>query len=680
MTLHVASFGGGVVLEGAADTRKIDEVLRADSVEIGPRGALVAASDVTDYTTLLDGRLVPIPWSRLWALLSAMPGFDQTKVLCVGEGVASDFPGNPYGPAYLLRSISRQNEGATTGTPQIVEPFVVVGNPPMAPSPEGIVVTGYPWPGVWTIPPGLPGPDIQVNVAFFNLGAREGFAPRSNPVFGLYVAVQIVGATSFGVQPIKNFNALGTGPLGDGVPMAGGGLDTGTMAQQLYFRGVIAYNNHGFGWGFDSADATNGDGPARIMFTNLGKPLKYGNDNIDVAGVDRLFTDSDAIVLGDAGEIVRGAIKIFGKLFFGTNRSLHFIAGYGRDSFLSDGATPVMKAFNIVGPWAMIEGPDKLLYGVSDQGLWNFGGEGLPSPLFQKLINFDGKSPGWWDLIWTDPTRALNAYPGRTNQDLVWTAVDWDRHQVLVGIPWCNASLGYGYGQDTVVIKYHVLTGGFTKQTFPNVQYTAAGYARREGQQRETRFMGTATNGQVTVQRYGYKAGPSISPVMPVSLPAMTLGWYVPFGPDGEGDVRRCYLTLAWEAASALPLVFDVTTTVDQKQVDAFALSIQDTPPGGTPGDYWLDTSQTEFSIGDAIATPTVPARGGFLLKTLASDGVTWNAIAGQGGEGLRVTVAIPLTRVVGTRVTVGLATRSAAGRFQLEGFGLNPGTGTADS
>ena len=44
--------------------------------------------------------------------------------------------------------------------------------------------------------------------------------------------------------------------------------------------------------------------------------------------------------------------------------------GYGRDSFLSDGATPVTKAYNIVGPTHLIEGPDRAMYGVSDEGLW----------------------------------------------------------------------------------------------------------------------------------------------------------------------------------------------------------------------------------------------------------------------------------------------------------------------
>ena len=55
-----------------------------------------------------------------------------------------------------------------------------------------------------------------------------------------------------------------------------------------------------------------------------------------------------------------------------------------------------------------------------------------------------------------------------------------------------------------------------------------------------------------------------------------------------------------------------------------------------------------------------------------------WSAISGQGGQGTRTTVELPLTRVTGTRVTIACACTAANGRFQFEGLGLNPGDGRA--
>jgi len=39
--------------------------MSADSLEIGPRGQLVAASDLSDYYTLEDLQAVAAPWTAL---------------------------------------------------------------------------------------------------------------------------------------------------------------------------------------------------------------------------------------------------------------------------------------------------------------------------------------------------------------------------------------------------------------------------------------------------------------------------------------------------------------------------------------------------------------------------------------------------------------------------------------
>ncbi len=660
MTLHVPTFVGGVVLEGGAESRGINELLEADSLEIDRRGPLVAASDRSDYTTLLD--LSAAPWSRLYGILSmAIPGAVQS--IAIGEGI-----GPSFNLEYIMNFFARS--GAASTTPfapdganffQFTPPFL-----PFTPSGNGVIVTGVTFPGVFDVATAVP-PE-QVTVSLVCLGAREGATPRSAP--GLHVLMANPPGVEVVAYPIGMFEALGTGVLSADYP-------GGTEAKHLFPRGILGYNNHVLAYGFDEADTANGEGPNRVMFCNLGKPIKWGNDNQGAAGTDRAFTDSDAIVLGDQGEIIRSGRAWAGRAWFGTDRGLHFIGGYGRDSFLTDGAQPIARSYNVVGP-NLIEGPDKLLYGVGDQGLWGFDGSTF-APHFRKLVDFSGRSSGYWDLIWTDPTASAAAYPGRTNQDLVWTAADYERRQVLVGIPFCSASAGYGSGLDTVVLKLHVDNGGFTRQVFSNVALTAAGYFRREGQMPDTRFLGTATAGEVTVERYGHRSSATTPPVMPERLPVAEFGWYSPFGADGAGVIRRGYLTLAWEDADALPLVFAVTTTIDQNTVDSFALTVGPDAPGSpAQGDLWLDTSESDPSIGNGSSTGTVPARGGYLLKTYSAGALEWSVVPGQGGSGTRATMQLPLTRVTGTRVTVRARCVAAAGRFQWEGLGLNPGGGTA--
>lgn len=625
MSLHVNNFGGGIVVEGSVDTQRTDEVQVADDVDIGPRGALVVTTTPSDYLELLDqpGN----PWSQLWALLEC-GGFNFSKVFAVGEGD----PGTGT-TRYIFSAFNREGESSPLA--------FVVGSvfPPASGgfvvSAEGVRVLGAEFAGIFWIRFGTAGVAVSGDPAggrfyFVNIGAREGQAPTSAP--GLFAVGVVPPSTAPSPNEIIRFDALGTGEAGSlGVPTdykdGEGGANFGSSARQLHFRGIIAYNNHLFGWGYDTADdrwskisgitnanpgvvttsaahgyktgdiarirgvdgmsqvngqsftitvtgATtfsigvnttaygayiagakdfamvgNGDGPNRVMFSNLGRPLRWGNDK-GTSGTDRAFVDSDAIVLGDAGEIIRHAIVWSGKLIFGTNKGLHYIAGYGRDSFLTDGANPIMRSFNVIGG-NLIEGPDKCLYGVGDQGLWcltELGG--IPKPLFDQLRDYSGRSTGYWDLIWTDVTRAAT-YPGTTNQDLVWTAVDWDRMQVVIGIPWCSIANGYGYGTDTVILKYHVRNGGFTRQQFAGVQYTAAGYFRAQAQQAAMKFLGTPTSGEAQVKRYGFNQALAYSP-RDTDVPAsavVKLGPYAPFGADGRGVARRMYLVFSVEGA-----------------------------------------------------------------------------------------------------------------------------------
>lgn len=633
-SLHVSNFGGGIVIEGSADAQHTDEVAAADNVDIGTRGALVVTSAPTNYLVLNDA--IPNPWSKLWAVLESS-GFNFSKVLAIGEGNATGVI------QYIFATFNREGEASplafTAGNffpPAGAASFPVQAN--------GVAVLGSEFAGVYWVRFGTAGgavagtDPVAVRMYFVNIGAREGQAPTSAP--GMFAVVVTPPATALTAYEIMTFDALGTGQGGSlAVPVDyknGEGFGFfGSFARQLHFRGIISYNNHMFGWGYDASDdrwsrisgitnanpgvvttaaahgyktgdsvrirgvngmtqvngqtytiivtgattfsigvntgaygayvasATDwvmngaGDGPNRVMFCNIGRPTRWGNDK-GTLGTDRAFEDSDAIVLGDSGEIIRGAIVWGGKLIFGTNKGLHYIGGYGRDSFLTDGANPIMRSFNIVGPNAMIEGPDKCLYGVSDQGLWVLSElGGIPKPVFEKLRDRNLRSNGYWDLIWTDNTRA-DTYPGKTNQDLVWTAVDWDRMQVVVGIPWCSIANGYGYGTDTVVLKYDVRGGGFTRQKFTGVQYTAAGYFRAQAGQAAAKFLGTATAAQSQIQKYSQKVVSTDTPPLP-STALIKVGPYEPFGADGQGTVRKLYGVIAFEPALGTTSINGIT-------------------------------------------------------------------------------------------------------------------------
>ncbi len=762
MGLAVSDFSGGIVVDGSADTQRTNECQIIDSFDISPRGQLIVTSEATDYLVLKDNAGSPAPWRWLWALLECA-GFNFSQVTAVGEGDAGAGIN-----AYIMNSFNREGVasplaftlGSSFGTLGVSLPVL----PPML---QGAVVTSADFAGIF---PALPiATPVKVRLYLINIGSREGTAPNLAP--GLHAVI----VTPPGVVPVPfqigGFDSLGTGICGlCGIPVAlgGEGGSPGTKGRQLYFRGVIAYNNFVFGWGYDASDeriatitnitqaavgantplvttaaahgynvgdvvlfkgvvgmtqinglyATvtstpltttfalsiptnafsayasdgrsivgNGDGPCRVMFSNLGTPLKWGNDNIAATATDRLFTDSDAIVLGDAGEIIRGAITWGGKLYFGTNKGLHYVSGYGRDSFTTDGATPVMRSYNIVGPHAMIEGPDKHLYGVSDQGLWRLDVSSPyvipvpPKPLFQQLRDFKGRSNGYWDQIWTENnpvnagsfivgrsyiilvvgttnftaigasantigviftatgvgsgtgTATVNParYPGVTNQDLIWTAVDWERQQVIIGIPWCSIANGFGFGFDTIVIKYNCVGGGFTRQQFAGFQYTAAGYFRAQAGQAAVRLLGSGASNyfvviNATVQRYGYKATNNATPALPLALPKVRFGPYLPFGPDGDGVVKRLYSVIAWDALGT-PLQITGITQANPAVVSTIA------PHGFVTGQQVdiYGTNNMVQSIGTfLIVVGTNPAQ--FSLKTLAGaavDSTAWTAFAG---------------------------------------------------
>lgn len=445
----------------------------------------------------------------------------------------------------------------------------------------------------------------------------------------------------------------------------------GTKSKQFFPRGIVPFNNHIFFWGFDNKDATKGDGPNRLMFSNLGNPFKVGND--PGGGGDRDFLDTDAINIGGSGEIIRAGYPWAGKLWIATNKELHYLAGFGRESFLTNGSVGIRKSRNVCGPNCLIEGPDGLLYGVSTEGLWAFDGEQV-DPIYRKLVSFSSKSTNWWDLIWRDSARAT-AYPGQTNQDLVWMLADPETMQVWVVIPHCSAANGYGFGTDTVIIKYHVQTEGFTRQVLTNQTITAGMLMRRELGSPTKRFVGRSAGAGTNLAAYASKADATVSPIMPANLPDVVFGEYAPFGVNDSGITRRVWLSLSWETVASLPIVFSITPTIDGESLATNKLSIQVAAPGApADGDLWLDTSGTDTNLGNATAGAIVPAAADYLLKRWISSWNKWWIVPTGGGELLtRVTVPIAFRAIKGMRLKLRIQCTSATGRYQIEGVGLEP-------
>jgi hypothetical protein len=649
-TLHVPAFSGGVVRLGSTDAQQVTELAACEKFDIGDRGQLVLASDLTDYTSIHDSFGGGADPGEAFGLgVGTFAGAERLGVLV--RGLAA-------GPinSYLLGTPAPEGAAAVTSSTPLGTSAIAA---------QGALVTfaGFPF---------LNAAGVQMAPQFVNVAARSTQSPRSGPGLVVYNNATATFKT------IDQYDALGTGPLAtDGT--------VGTRGKKLFFRGIAAYNGHLFGWGFDNADAANGAGPNRLMFSNLANPFKFGNDNIAASG-DRPFTDSDALVIGEVGEEIRAALAWRGKLWIATNRELHYLAGYGRESFQTDGVVGVHRTEHACGPHGLCEGPDGMLYGLSASGLWAFDGSAAPERLYRKLRDFAGRSPGWFDCLWTDTTRAVG-YPGQTNLDLAWLVSVPEAQQVWCVIPFCDATAGYGFGADTVVIKYHVETGGFTKQTFPGVALTHGAFVRQTPTARGGLYVletnGTGT-GRATVRRYAARATPATPPVVPATTPAPTIQTipYAPFGPDGAGICRKVLLTLAWESAAALPLHLALGATVDDESVASCRLSIAAVSPESlllvpAEGDLWLDTSGTDAAIGVGTAGAAIAAGADYVLKRHRNG--AWTKVYGAGGQkGARATVPVAFPPRRGTRVQVSVALDTtvatpAAGRFQLEGLGLAP-------
>lgn len=153
-------------------------------------------------------------------------------------------------------------------------------------------------------------------------------------------------------------------------------LDLAGGSEDLYFRGVISFQQHLWGWGFGSGTtAANGYRPELARFS---KPI------FDTAG--GLFTGgTDSLTLGNRvrsqREQIVGAGVAGESLFFGAPFQLTRITGYGRDSWFKQ---PVDQSHGFVGPKCMVTVGDTLYY-WSSRGPMRITALGAPEPLWDVV-------------------------------------------------------------------------------------------------------------------------------------------------------------------------------------------------------------------------------------------------------------------------------------------------------
>lgn len=633
-SLIVPGFSGGVVLNASSDSQAVDELLEADGCDIGPRAQLVSAGQTSVYTNQVDIN-ASVTLKPVFGMTSGQ-WLQATQVLFVAAG--------DLGLKYYVVIFDPSTEGAVIST---ATRFRLAG---ATVPPYGSLVTFASFP--YADPTG-----VQVRPLLINMGSRGTDEPNASE--GTRVML-----LPLAISRLSNYDFLGTGVDGE--------FPGGTNSVQPHFRGIAAYNNHVFGWGWDNNVATTGDGPNRLMFSNVGNPLKWGNDNISPVGTDRAFADTDAINIGGAGESITGCLGSQGKLWIGTNRGLHYLQGYGRESFITDGTTGVAKSLDVVGPHALFEGPDGMLYGCSTRGLWVY--DGKVEHIYRKLVNPNRKSPGFWDLIWYDASRDPG-YPGKTNQDLVWMMSDPETQQIWTVIPFCNATTGYGPGLDTVIVKFHVESEGFTRQVILGLCLTHGVHVKRSGNNPDTTLAGdshpSSTN---AIYKYAARASENSSPTS--SPMALTFGEYAPFGSDGIGICRVLYVTLSWENNGVLPITATLTPSVDQQSLTPVILKISATEPvAPADGTLWLSISNGDTNIGNATAGSMIPASNDHLLKCWIASWGKWKMVArADGSQGTRATIPIAITPTKGTRVKMRCQI-AGGGRISIESLGLSPST-----
>jgi len=146
----------------------------------------------------------------------------------------------------------------------------------------------------------------------------------------------------------------------------------GSGLEDTYFRGVVSFQQHLWGWGYGSQAAADNDRPELLRF---GQPFFAAMKQGDSFAVGhRVRSQRERIM----GAVVAGEV-----LYVGTRYSLWPITGFGRNSW--DKSRPLDDSYGFAGPFAAAAARNGWLYYWSNRGPLRCEGISRPEPIFERL-------------------------------------------------------------------------------------------------------------------------------------------------------------------------------------------------------------------------------------------------------------------------------------------------------
>jgi hypothetical protein len=396
------------------------------------------------------------------------------------------------------------------------------------------------------------------------------------------------------------------------------------------------------------------------MFSNLGNPLKWGNDNIALS--------ARIALLGHRRDSRRRLGRSHHRAALRAGQTLD---RHQPRTALASGLRPRLvhhRRHDVGRQLAGRHRPERArgrpgqesLRLLVARALGLVDGE-LVEHIYRKLVD---PNETLARLLGSDLVRRDargGTYPGRTNADLVWLLSVPSLNQLWVVIPFCNAAAGAGFGSGHRHHQVPHATGGFTRQVFLNKSFTS--WRRRQAERGQPDTILFVNSPAVPTRTRSTAIASARRRRSPAAAPmSIVAGEYSPFGPDGSGVCREAFLTLSWENVAALPVVVTLTPFVDQQQLENVVLSIQAAAPGRSgDGDLWLDTSNTDTNLGNSTAG-AYPAAGDYVLKRWMNElGQVGDRARRRRREGHARDVPIAFRPVRGTRIKFAAASRRRA-------------------
>lgn len=198
----------------------------------------------------------------------------------------------------------------------------------------------------------------------------------------------------------------------------------GTGVKDTYFRGVVSFQEHLWGWGYGSQAAGDNDRPELLRFsTPFFGPMAQA-DNFAVG--HRVRSQRERIV----------EAKVAGEaLYVGTNFQVWPVTGFGRNSW--DKSRPADDSYGFAAVGATVAGPNGWLYYWSHRGLLRIHGNGPPEPLWPRIASM---------------ARSV------IDDTLIRLAYDYATDQVLVVF---NDGSGHGSPGNSVLLAYDTIREAF---------------------------------------------------------------------------------------------------------------------------------------------------------------------------------------------------------------------------